>query len=399
MKSAITLRQLLNKYLDRSVRPVFRIGPTSWSAFHVCGCVGLVFAVVLTLSLTASLGLSYWVLSALVVTTLFSFFSLAMVTKIIVGEERLIYYHQVICAILTATLLLWLIDAPILAYLDITILGMGALLFCGRIGCLMAGCCHGRPHNWGVCYTDQHVHAGFASYYAGVRLFPIQVVESLWVFAVVVVGTGLVVTGAPAGAALAWYVISYDFGRFFFEFKRGDEARPYCWGYSESQWISVSLMVVIVALQWASVLPLQWWHLAATASLIIAMGIIAIIRGYRKSNAHELRSPRHLSEIASTLEHLASVSEAKLAYPMAQTNDAIHVAKTSLGVRISNSVINDARGTRFHYALSREGKRLTLDDAREIARIISQITNMRGITEFIRNDGDVVHFIMHPSAN
>ena len=30
-------------------------------------------------------------------------------------------------------------------YLDATALGLGAFLACGRVGCTLAGCCHGRP--------------------------------------------------------------------------------------------------------------------------------------------------------------------------------------------------------------------------------------------------------------
>jgi prolipoprotein diacylglyceryltransferase len=53
---------------------------------------------------------------------------------------------------LVAAAFLWLLHEhePIIPYLDVTILVIGIFLVCGRIGCLMVGCCHGKPHRWGV---------------------------------------------------------------------------------------------------------------------------------------------------------------------------------------------------------------------------------------------------------
>lgn len=102
------------------------------------------------------------------------FLGMVMATKIITGEERLSYCDHEIVIMVVAALFLWLTHQPILFYLDITILGIGTFLFCGRIGCLMVGCCHGRPYHWGVCYRPEHAAVGFPPYYVGVRLFPIQ---------------------------------------------------------------------------------------------------------------------------------------------------------------------------------------------------------------------------------
>src|SRR5262249_7343149 len=163
----------------------------------------------------------------------------------------IIYYHHEIAVMLAAMALLWLTSEPLLPFLDITILGIGAFLACGRIGCLMVGCCHGRPHHWGIRYKPEHAVAGFTPYYVGIVLFPIQLVESLWVAGVVIVGVLLIVNGSPAGSALAWYVVAYDLGRFFFEFMRGDPDRPYLWCFSQPQWISIVLMAFVVVAEQA----------------------------------------------------------------------------------------------------------------------------------------------------
>ena len=59
--------------------------------------------------------------------------------------------------IAVATVLLSLLDAPVLSYLDVTVLSLGLFLAWGRLGCLMAGCCHGRPQNWGVRYKGRNM--------------------------------------------------------------------------------------------------------------------------------------------------------------------------------------------------------------------------------------------------
>jgi hypothetical protein len=143
------------------------------------------------MSLVTYLGLSPLVLVWLVLTAVLTFLALAMVTKIITGEENLIYYHHEIAVMVVAACLLNLLYQPVLPYLDITILGLGTFLAFGRVGCLMVGCCHGRPHGRGVCYRAEHAAAGFTPYLVGVRLFPIQAVESVWVFSIVVVGVCL----------------------------------------------------------------------------------------------------------------------------------------------------------------------------------------------------------------
>src|SRR2546423_11236515 len=200
-----------------------------------------------------------------------------------------------------AALLLWLVRQPILRYLDATLLGVGIFLACGRIGCLMVGCCHGRPHSWGVCYRQEHAAAGFESCYVGVRLFPSQALESVWVFSIVLVGSLLVLSHHQPGTALAWYVITYDIGRFSFEFMRGDAERPYLWGFSEAQWVSIMLMCVLVCLEFFGVLPFQLWHLVATVCVAVIMVVVALRRRLRKIPMHELLHPYHVKEIAEVL--------------------------------------------------------------------------------------------------
>src|SRR5215471_17085213 len=171
--------------LNRLARTETRVLTRSLPAFQVCGYTGLGLAVLLAIVLTRYLGLSPITMILIVAASVPTFLGLVMATKIITGEERIIYYHHEIAVVLAAALLLLLLRRPILPYLDLTILGVGTFLAFGRVGCFMVGCCHGRPNRWGVSYSAGHAAAGFTHFYVGVRLFPIQLVESLWVAAVV----------------------------------------------------------------------------------------------------------------------------------------------------------------------------------------------------------------------
>src|SRR5262249_2645134 len=149
---------------------------------------GLALAWVLALALVARRGLPLWPMAVVALAAMATFLALAAVTKVVTGEGRLVYYHPEVAGLAPAGLRLRLLERLVLAYLDAPILGVGAFLACGRIGCLLVGCCHGRPARFGVRYRAEHAAAGFTPYYVGVRLFPVQAVESLWVFLLVAVG-------------------------------------------------------------------------------------------------------------------------------------------------------------------------------------------------------------------
>jgi phosphatidylglycerol:prolipoprotein diacylglycerol transferase len=112
----------------------------------------------------------------------------------------------------------------------------------GRIGCLMAGCCYGRPTNlpWAVTFTDPFAAANVGTP-LNVPLHPTQLYEA---GAELLILIFLLVTerkGRPYPGRTFWgYMLLYAVSRFVIEFYRADE-RGVILGLSTSQFISVIL--------------------------------------------------------------------------------------------------------------------------------------------------------------
>jgi phosphatidylglycerol:prolipoprotein diacylglycerol transferase len=119
----------------------------------------------------------------------------------------------------------------------------------GRVGCLMAGCCYGRPTDvpWAIVFTDP-----FAASYVGtplnVRLHPTQVYESLAELAILALLLILEKRrrGFP-GRTIWTYVLLYAVSRFVIEFFRGDERGAVLW-FSTSQFISLVLAPLAIGM-------------------------------------------------------------------------------------------------------------------------------------------------------
>jgi Prolipoprotein diacylglyceryl transferase len=393
----VLLREAFNGNLDQVVRPRIHIYHLSWSAYQVCGYTGLMLAIVLAITLVTYRELSPWVMAGLAVSAMLTFLGLVMATKIVTGEETIIYYHHEIAVMIVAALVLWLLRLPIVPYLDVTILGVGCFLTCGRVGCLMVGCCHGRPHGWGICYRQEHADAGFTPYFVDVRLFPIQAVESLCVFVIVLVGSGFVLSGYPVGTTLAWYSVAYGMGRFWFEFMRGDPERPYYWGFSQAQWISLLLMCGVVSAELSGVLPFYLWHTVATAFIVLLIISISVRRHYQNTPNYQLGHPRHIKEVAEALQMVSHYAAESTANKTLEPIPHIHVARTSLGIRISGSPISGEAGSIRHFALSSQNGMMTEEAAGIVADLIHKLKYPSESLKLIRGNRGVFHLLIQPA--
>ena len=316
-----------------------RIAGRTIPTFQLCGVAGFVAGTGVALALGARLGLLLALLAGLAAVAAGTFFAIVLVTRAILGEERLVYYHHELAVLVVAALVLAALGRPVLAYLDVAIVGLGVFLAFGRIGCSMVGCCHGRPHRLGVRYGAVHANVGFADWLVGVPLIPLQLIESLAVLVLTAVAAArLWAAAALPGAVLATQIVGYALLRFVLELARGDRERPVWAGLSEAQWTSVVLALAVVVAQTAGWLPSSVRDLSIAAGLGIALVIVTLERG-RRGSLHRLLSPDHVSEVARALLRADTA-------PTGATPPDVPVFTTSLGVRLSCSLVDN--GTRVY---------------------------------------------------
>lgn len=341
-------------------------------SFQFCGALGLLCGAPLAIKLARAGGLSPWIEAVLIAVALFMLLATPLTMKVFTGRENLVLYRDGICIFAAVALTLRWLHQPVLPYLDVTVAGAGLFHAWGRLGCLLAGCCYGRPSRLGVRYTGAHAVMGFPLQLTGVRLFPIQAVESAWVLGLAVGAAWMVVRHAVPGSAFAAYVAGYALGRFFFEFARGDADRPYFLRISQSQWISLLLTVGLSLLGLAGVPRYSIWLSVPFVVLAVSIILVALARKFEKTSRFELLHPRHTSELAELLRR--TVSPAQASPPPLRTSarqPAIKVKQTSLGVRISVGEIPRDGVNLLHYCLSKEGEPLSRKDLRLLARQIS----------------------------
>jgi prolipoprotein diacylglyceryltransferase len=356
---------------------------TGWwvnSAFKTCGLTGLGMAIAAALVLASHTGMSLRLILFLALAGMLSSYAVLLATKIAIGAERWVFYHHAIAAAAGMTLLLVSLRQPVLAYLDVAAIGLLILLACGRAGCLLVGCCHGRPSDWGVRYGSEHVAAGFPRDLAGVRLTPVQAAESLWVMVVVAVGGRMVWNWALPGAALAWCLIAYGGGRFLLELGRGDRDRRCRWGLREAQWTSLALVVFAVAAQAAGLFPRSPWQLA-TAFAWTAFAGATWLYNERRPRLQAILAPDHVRELA-------------LAVDRVHRNDAVVVERTSLGVRISGAALGGPKTPLRFYTVSSDGTEMDAHTALVVARLVRRLRHPRSRIELVTRQPGVFHLVL-----
>lgn len=296
---------LVSRFLSRSAKVEVTLFGRRVSSFQLFGLLGFGASIALGMSLAALRQLSLLVMTGVVAVALITFFVVALATKAFSGSERLVYYHHELAIAASTSAYVASLGQSVLAFLDVTLIALAGLLVFGRVGCFSVGCCHGRPHGFGVTYGPVHVRAGLASRWSGVRLFPIQLFESGIVLVATLVGIGLLASGAPAGQASAWQVACYAVSRFSLEFARGDAERPYYFGLSQAQWISLALLAA-VAPHGIAARSAAW----AVLPLLASAGAIVAVRLRRSA-----RRPRLIRERGHRLEQLTILPKSRRAPP------------------------------------------------------------------------------------
>jgi len=116
----------------------------------------------------------------------------------------------------------------------------------GRVGCFFAGCCYGIEYHGPFSHTYTE---SLGTTPVGVPLLPVQLIESACLIVLFFIMIYLFFKKASVGYFCASvYAIGYSIIRFTLEFFRGDKERGVLMGLSTSQWISVMIILVVMAL-------------------------------------------------------------------------------------------------------------------------------------------------------
>jgi phosphatidylglycerol:prolipoprotein diacylglycerol transferase len=146
------------------------------------------------------------------------------------------------------TLYWWLRKSKIAIapFFDVLAFGGPILHAIGRIGCFMAGCCHGSTctNILGVTYT----HPKSAAIPLNIPLYPTQLFDVMLNVVIIIVLFWLIKRQKFHGQLFLAYIMMYAVGRSIVENFRGDEARGFIFNgwLSHSQAIALLLIIACI---------------------------------------------------------------------------------------------------------------------------------------------------------
>ncbi len=141
-----------------------------------------------------------------------------------IWKGGLVFYGGFILALVVSVWYLRRHEIPVWRMGDIMAPSIALGQSIGRLGCLSAGCCYGKPTElpWAVTFTNPDSLA-----LTGVPLHPTQLYESLGAFALFIALFAYRKKTSFEGQLFWLYVLGYSVLRFAIEFFRGDVARGF----------------------------------------------------------------------------------------------------------------------------------------------------------------------------
>ncbi|MEO7190551.1 MAG: prolipoprotein diacylglyceryl transferase [Vicinamibacterales bacterium] len=162
-----------------------------------------------------------------------------------------VFYGGLIAALGVGLLLVRRYGLPMWTTADLFAPGIALGHVIGRLGCLLAGCCYGRPTSvpWAITFTDPAAAANVGTP-LGVPLHPTQVYDAGAELLILAILLWVEKRGTIFAGRTFWlYVVLYGISRFAIEFYRGDE-RGTIAGLSTSQFVSLIAVPVALAMLW-----------------------------------------------------------------------------------------------------------------------------------------------------
>src|SRR5437867_2485468 len=160
-----------------------------------------------------------------------------------------VFYGGLIVAVVVALWYIRRVGLPLWTTCDVFAPGIALGHGVGRVGCLFAGCCYGKPaaRPGGVSFTDP-VAAANVGTPLGVALHPTQLYEAGAELLILMVLLLTERKGRPFAGRTFWlYMLLYAISRFIIEFYRGDD-RGTVGIFSTSQFISIVLAPLAIVM-------------------------------------------------------------------------------------------------------------------------------------------------------
>jgi phosphatidylglycerol:prolipoprotein diacylglycerol transferase len=163
-----------------------------------------------------------------------------------------VFYGGLIAAVVVCIYQLRKHRLPLWTSGDLFAPGIALGYMVGRLGCLMAGCCYGRPTDvgWAITFTDPAAALNVGTP-LNVPLHPTQIYESAAGLVIFVLLMALERRGRPFPGRTFWmFVLLYAVSRFIIEFYRGDDRGLVFDMVSTSQAISLVLAPLSLFMLW-----------------------------------------------------------------------------------------------------------------------------------------------------
>jgi len=161
-----------------------------------------------------------------------------------------VFYGGLIAAVVVALVYLRRHRLPLWTTTDVFAPGIALGHVVGRLGCLMAGCCFGRPASvpWAITFRDPAAMANVGTP-LGVPLHPTQLYEAGAEALILAFLLAFERRGRPFPGRTFWsYMLLYGLSRFVIEFYRGDSRGMVFDVLSTSQFVSVILVPLAIVM-------------------------------------------------------------------------------------------------------------------------------------------------------
>jgi phosphatidylglycerol:prolipoprotein diacylglycerol transferase len=161
-------------------------------------------------------------------------------------SQGFVFYGSLLFAIPTMLIFFRIKKMPILPMLDIMAITTVIVHGTGRIGCFLAGCCYGVPHDgfFSVVFTDPLCQARPL----GTPLHPTQLYSLFLLSGILIILLVIKRRKLFAGQLFLLYLLIYSFGRIWIEIFRGDLSRGFIIDNYLSNSQFISLLVFLVSL-------------------------------------------------------------------------------------------------------------------------------------------------------